>query len=45
MILEWEEGESFQFCMSLEQFQNLRKAIATILIRVHALEMVKQIDL
>lgn len=41
---EWEDGE-LSFSVTLEQFQVIRKAIASILLRVHALECIRQIDL
>ena len=42
---KWEDEGEFSFCATLEQFQMIRKAIASILLRIHALENVKQIDL
>jgi len=42
---EWEDGGKLSFCATLEQFQAIRKSIASILMRIHALECIKQIDL
>ena len=41
---EWEDGE-LSFSVTLEQFQVIRKAIASMLLRIHALECIRQIDL
>lgn len=45
MHFDWEEGGSFSCCLTLEQFQTIRKAIATMVLRIHAIECIKQIDL
>ena len=42
---EWEEGGELSLNVTLEQFQVIRKAIASILLRIHSLECIKQIDL
>eukprot|EP00826_Nyctotherus_ovalis_P025428 TRINITY_DN1970_c0_g1_i2.p1 TRINITY_DN1970_c0_g1~~TRINITY_DN1970_c0_g1_i2.p1 ORF type:complete len:145 (-),score=43.81 TRINITY_DN1970_c0_g1_i2:165-599(-) len=45
LCFEWENGGKLSFSVTMEQFQMIRKAVASILLRVHALECIRQIDL